>query len=384
MTATLVHSHKTPTGECHLGLLVKRAYRIEPGRRATPLEGRPAIYEEPTYRGDNEEEDSSLVHDADVFCFQKPLTDVLVMGSAHSVKKPALSLEASVRVERAQKTVRVTGDRRIEGGPGRGLSASSPEPFTSMPLAWERAYGGRDRYAEEKRSRGARAKRGLGRSEEDEDLLGSLAYPRNPVGRGFWLDVDRERVIGEALPNLDDPADPVAVDRLFARDELDWIDRPVAAGFGPIDLVVFPRCMFFLLRPDWSPPERPIRELAVGALLPQDLPDRDVLAPPDPRLYCCAPAGLAVCRLRGGERVSLQNLHPKLERLEFDLPGEAPRLLIEPPGAGARELSATLQAVLIEPDEDRVTLTWTGVLPVAGPYPPEVCREMRSAAVFER
>ena len=30
--------------------------------------------------------------------------------------------------------------------------------------------------------------------------------------------------------------DPITPDRLLASDDLDWIDRPSAAGYGPIDM----------------------------------------------------------------------------------------------------------------------------------------------------
>ena len=48
-------------------------------------------------------------------------------------------------------------------------------------------------------------------------------------------------------------------------------------------------------------------------------------------------------------------------------------------GAGSRELSPLLQTVLIEPDDERVTLTWTATLAVAAPYPEEMTRTMLSA-----
>jgi Uncharacterized protein conserved in bacteria (DUF2169) len=95
-----------------------------------------------------------------------------------------------------------------------------------------------------------------------------------------------------------------------------------------------------------------------------------------------APPGLAVCRLEGGERVSLRNLHREHALLEFDLPLAPRRMLLEPPGVAARELLPRLGAVLIEPDRDLVTLTWAGSLEVAAPYPVEMMEAMRHACVW--
>jgi hypothetical protein len=135
----------------------------------------------------------------------------------------------------------------------------------------------------------------------------------------------------------------------------------------------------------FDPPQRPVHELASGAVLQDDLKKKlDLRSVTSPRMYNSAPAGLAVCRLDGGERVSVWNMHARHELLEFDLPDDRPKLLLEPPGVAARELPALLQTVLVEPDEERVTLTWAGVLPVAMPYPGEMIATMRHAAVWSR
>src|SRR6185437_5110108 len=164
----------------------------------------------------------------------------------------------------------------------------------------------------------------------------------------------RERFEGALAPNLEDPTDPVTPERLLSATTLDWIDRPVAACYEPIDPLTFPRSAF-VVRPKFEPPQRPVHELSVGAVLREDLERQlDLRNLTGPRMFNCAPAGLAVCRLEGGERVSVWNMHARHELLEFELPGDRPKLLLEPPGVAARELPALLQTVLVEPDEDRV------------------------------
>jgi hypothetical protein len=160
----------------------------------------------------------------------------------------------------------------------------------------------------------------------------------------------------------------------------------VAACYAPIDAFTFPRAMF-LIPPAFDPPARPVHELLIGALAREDMErklDLRNLIPTDRRMFNAAPAGLAVCRLEGGERVSLWNLHAAHDLLEFDLPADRPKLVLEPPGVAPRELPATLGTVLIEPDEGRVTLTWAGVLAVAAPYPDEMTASMRHAAMWPR
>ena len=381
--ATLLLSGPVPgRGPC-LAIIANRAYRIEPGRRASPLRDEIPVSFEPTYApSSNERAGRRLVEEAHTTALARPLTDVLVRGAARSLRGPVSVVETGVRVGGARKAVRAVGDRRIAVTP-TGLSFSSPEPFVEMPLLWDRGYGGRDQHAERLLAKQERH----GRTGPQYDLAPldpQLLYPRNGAGRGYALDLDRERLEGTLAPNLEDPTDPVTPDRLLSATTGDWIDRPVAACYEPIDLFTFPRAAFFIL-PAFDPPQRPVHELSVGAVLREDLEKKlNLRNLTSPRMFNAAPAGLAVCRLEGAERVSLWNMHAKHEVLELDLPDDRPRLLIEPPGVTARELSPLLQTVLIEPDQDRVTLTWTGVLPVAMPYPDEMVAVMRHGVVWSR
>ena len=47
-------------------------------------------------------------------------------------------------------------------------------------------------------------------------------------------------------------------------------------------------------------------------------------------------------------------------------------------------MSPHLQTVLIEPEEERVTLTWSGKIETAAPFPKEMTRAIRHAATFGR
>ncbi len=380
---TLVLSARLPGVNACLALVANRAYRIEPGRRASPLPDAVAVSTAPTYApSSNEGAGRRLVEEAHASAVGKPLTDVLVRGAARSLRGPVFVVETGVRVGAARKAVRAVGDRYIAIGAG-GLSFSSPQPFVEMPLVWDHAYGGRDQHAEQLFAKHDH-RAPMGGRGELAPLKPQVLYPRNGAGRGYALDLDRERFHGALAPNLEDPTDPVTPDRLLSATTTDWIDRPVAACYEPIDLFTFPRAAFFI-RPKFDDPQRSVHELSSGAVLREDL-DRpfDLRNLGNPRMYNSAPAGLAVCRLEGAERVSLWNMHARHELLELDLPDDRPKLLLEPPGVGTRELAPLLQTVLIEPDLDRVTLTWVGVLPVAMPYPAEMLASMRHAAVWGR
>jgi hypothetical protein len=308
-------------------------------------------------------------HPEDLHGFFKPFTDVVLDGSAHA-PKGATELATGLCVGNASKRVNVVGDRTLRVKADGSVGASRAERFTRMPLSWARAYGGHDRWADvhfERHGSGI-------------ERFGAFAYPRNREGVGYHLDLERGRLDGTPLPNLSDPDDPVEVARLLSQGIGDWMDRPAAAGYGRVERSSFPRCLHYRIGVHATRRERALHEQRLGAIAEADLaPER---GRPDPRAYQCASLGLGSARLAGNERVSLWNLHPRQELVELDLPGERPRLLIEPPGTRTFELEPRLATVLIEPDEDRVTLTWAGSMPVAAVYPEPMCAEMRHAAIW--
>jgi hypothetical protein len=210
-----------------------------------------------------------------------------------------------------EKVLRVFGDR-VWGA----LRSSPPTPFETMPIVYERAFGGVDLRSEH--------------PERDWDW-------RNPVGRGFALSLENAQ--GLPLPNVEDPR------RLVTA----WNHRPPPAGFGPIAGHWQPRVASAGTYDDrWVESRKP--------LLPDDFDDR---------YFQCAPADQQTpAFLRGGEPVTLYNLTPGGGVLSFRLP----RIFLGFETEfydGSREIHRTrnLHSVIIEPDLPRGSLVWHSALP---------------------
>jgi len=112
--------------------------------------------------------------------------DVFVTGKAHAPRGepvPRLRVDLSVG-ERFRRAVEVIGDRRWQKK-RRGLVASDPEPFTEMPLSYDRAFGGS--------------------VQSDE---GEFRFTHNAAGRGVYF--EEEHAENGPLPNLEDPEHLVA------------------------------------------------------------------------------------------------------------------------------------------------------------------------------
>ncbi|QRK12648.1 DUF2169 domain-containing protein [Archangium violaceum] len=245
----------------------------------------------------------------------RPGTDIYLNGHARAQRgHPVKAMDVSLAVGHCHKTVRVFGERLWMSGMV-GLSPSSPLPFESMPLVYERAFGG------------------TARDEEG----GETFEARNPVGRGFY--VSRKQAREQLLPNIEDPQALVT----------SWSDRPPPAGFGPVSRGWQPRLGYAgTYDAAWVENRAP--------LWPKDL---------DPRFFQAATPGLNTgSYLQGGERVLLEGMHHD-GPLAFALPQY--RLLVRSIFSDRQEQRVMrLDALLLEPDAGTFTMMWRAAIPLNG------------------
>jgi hypothetical protein len=251
------------------------------------------------------------------FAPRKPCCDVLLLGSAYAPDgRPLTRVPVGLRVGNMTKRFAVVGDRHWEVGLGR-ISASPPEPFVIRPISYDVAFGGVDN--------------------DHEDFAKHGACMRNPVGRGYRLQLKSEWVDGKPLPNTEE------LNRSVDRPDGDF--APMA--FGPIGRNWEPRYRYAgTYDQDWLD--------KVFPFLPADFDERYYLsAPPDQQLAIPI----------GGPEVTLINLTADGRR-SFKLPDfEAPVHVF--PKKGEREdYKAMLDTIVFEPDQERVTMTWRVARPL--------------------
>jgi hypothetical protein len=256
---------------------------------------------------------SSLQTPSDVSLL-KPGTDVLLCGTAHAPDGRAVAeMNVSLQVGPVQKSLRVFGDRlwRLDG---LRHSISDPEPFETMPLIWERAFGG-----------------------SDQTRAGALVREgRNPVGAGFCLGDGVKQLNGMKLPNLEDPRALISSPG----------DRPPPANFGPV-------------APHWQP-----RELYAGTYGAEWQQRRAPYLPTDfnPRFFQAAPADQIIDgHLKGGEAVAIHGATRSGE-LRFTLPRYHAQAVYRL-NDGEQARPAQLEAVMIHSDELLLTMVWRAVMP---------------------
>lgn len=253
----------------------------------------------------------------------KPRADVLLVGHAYApLGRPTAKLEVGLRVGARQRHIVVFGDRWWHTQGGHPL-ISAPQPFITMPLFYERAFGGQDAASGE-------------------------TFMPNPVGRGFLSQrPDPEQRV--PLPNLEWPGQLIQ----------HWEDHPAPAGFGVYGKNWQPRAGHL-----GSYDEQWQRERAPG-------PPRDFRSD----YFNCAHPDLQIAGyLHGDEPVELVNLTPE-SRLAFRLPGLRPTIRVtrserdeqghsQPDTTRTDTLTLNLDTLCLLPEQRRFYLVWRGHCPI--------------------
>lgn len=243
----------------------------------------------------------------------KRATDVVMLGDAWAEGHSVSEMDVALVVGPVRKTVRVFGDREWRGLSGHTIS--SAVPFARMPLVYERAFGGI--------------------LEIDQDGHPVRMDPRNPLGVGPARLQGSDQATLRRLPNLEDPLHLLQSPR----------DEPPPACFGFVAPSWLPRSGFSGTYDEtWQATRAPF--------LPADF---------DPRFLQVAPPGL-VCPafLQGGEPIYMLGASP-----HGPLHTHVPHCDVEVAVKVARKVESIpmrLQTLLIEPNEQRLGLSFHGAL----------------------
>lgn len=262
---------------------------------------------------------SAPVYEVD-FAPRKPRCDILLLGSAHAPRgRPASRVEVGLRVGNWSKAFAVMGPRQWECGL-TGVGATPPGVFVRQPISYDVAFGGTDLL--------------------HEDPAQHAAFMANPVGRGFHRHMRVEWVEGRPLPATEE------IDHAVRGPDGNY--RPMA--FGPVGRGWDPRHRFAgTYDEEWQQKHFPF--------LPPDF---------DEQYFQAAPLDQQVPLehfRHGPVEVLLANLTPEgLTR--FTIPHLMAPVHVFTRDGEREDHTATLDTVVIEPDEGRFSLTWRMTRPL--------------------
>ncbi|MBX3271625.1 MAG: DUF2169 domain-containing protein [Sandaracinaceae bacterium] len=286
-------------------LVVKATYELQHGVAARIAKAQDTC-SGPRFVDDDP--DLSLVYPGD-FDPLKPTGECFLVGSCHPPGGRARASEVRFKCGAIDKRIAVFGDRHWEGSL-LTRRASDPEPFTSMPLTWERAFGG-------------------------------SGFEPNPFGRGA-SPIETPEGSRHPLPNLERPG--ALLDGPGAR--------PDPAVVSPIHPTAAARLRLAGTYDEaWQRDRFPY--------YPVDLhPDYFLSAPPDQRMRTY---------WAGTETIGLGHLHPEHAWLECRLPGLRPRAFVERDRAAAGkldEIHLKLDTIVVDAERLRVICLHRGLFAV--------------------
>ncbi|WP_170319773.1 DUF2169 family type VI secretion system accessory protein [Polyangium spumosum] len=369
--ATRQVSTQNEEDQFELVVLAKRTYSITSAGRCVPADAQLPLVEEPR---DEPDAPDLLAHDSDLWPIKR-FTDVVVRGHAHA-PRAASTFEAAIAVGRVERKVLVVGDRRASLSIRGRLVFSPPAPVESVPLRYDRAYGGRDRVAEEKWGNPFALFRAYFQSPASADQASPYVYPRNAAGRGYLMEPTREAVDALVLPNLEDPTDPLTPERIVVGSPTRWHLMPLPRSFGFVHPGWFPRVGYLGFIAPYDSVGVPFQEVARGEALSEAT--RGLLLPPrySVRFFNGASLGLQLPFVSPGERCVLTNLMKGAPSFAFDLPRERPKLWADGRNGKLVETDPVIYTLVIEPDERRLTVLWRGAARAPRRYADEELAKM--------
>jgi hypothetical protein len=358
-----------------IGVIAKRTYVVRDGQCEVADEQVPLV-EVPQVDPDTD----ALMHDVDIV-LNRTAVDVVIRGKARAPGRRTFDVRA--RVAALDRVVRVFGDRRCYRDPAGNIRFSNPSPIEEIDVGWASAYGGVDEAA--------LAKHGdplepyfKSQKIAYRPRFGSYAYPRNRAGKGYLVEATPEALDACRLPNLEDPAHLLTPERLAIGRPLWWPAGPPPASFGWQAYTSFPRMGMLGLAPQFDRERFAVEtfpEVASGVLKPAAIAlDAGHGERLDVAVAQQSAVGMRTPEVAPGAPIELQGLHPKLPSWSFVVPAEAPRMAIEIPRAGVIELVPRIRTVLLEPELDRLSLTWVGEHVEATPPGPGATAKIRFQA----
>ena len=307
----------TPEGAGRLSVIVKATFAV-----ASDQVVRLAEKQLPVFTADRHEGDDPLAPvrlESDMAPF-KPRSDVVLVGHAYApFGRPVAEIDVRLRVGPLEKRIRVFGDRTWQFPTALMLTPkiSSPVPFVTMPLEYDRAFGGIDAAAA-----------------RDCDA--------NLIGRGFIGAKTEASIHEKPLPNLEDPSELIN----------SWKSRPKPAGFG------------FYGR-GWMP------RLAYGGTYDEKHRKQRAPAYPadfSPAFFNGAHPDLQLDGyLQGDEDVELVHLLPQTA-MRFRLPGVRPTISVRRRASRSAQadesVAGSLDTLVLMPDEGLCYAVFRSVFPL--------------------
>ena len=332
-----------------ISVVAKRTFEVLPSGACELAARQAALFVKPK----TDPVHGGVFHESDILPF-KASTDFVVLAKAYG--NGARHMQAGIKMGRYRWDYDVSGTRRCLRGYNGKIVFSEPEPFETLWLCYENAYGGVDTSLTPQR----------------QPLLDRLgpppgAYPRNPVGKGYVVHGDPTVLESLELPNVEHPSFRVTPDNLVAGSVERWWAQPLPWACDWFAKDWYPRASFYGALPEHLPiDDRGMVEVRSGWVEPYQVErfaKSELADSLDRRLADAASPAMVLPSLQGDETIQLRGMTPS-GRLDVSLPSHRPRMHIRLDGRD-HEVIPVPHRIVLGVEQRKVSIVWHGALPLS-------------------
>lgn len=355
-----------------LSLIVKKEYNFNDNGLCVSGNEPPKFIDNYCYYENNAE---LLEDDFELIPF-KLFTDIVIKGNAYNPDINTSNFQAVVQVADQLNTIQVIGNRKVFYN-GTKLKFTDPENIEKIPLRYDYAYGGRDQGAVDNIPK--LDEEYLKLLPKDIDLYGDTFYnyPRNPQGKGYVVESNKNFIETLELPNLEDCDDQLTPDNLIVGNLEMWHKMPLPRCTDWMPNSFFPRIAYTGLFENFLTPKYQLKEVLKGwADKSLFHSTRDNLFEFNYRFTNAASYGLQLPYIKRQEKIWLKNIHPRIKDFVLTLPKDSPSIWVDGRKGKLLETRPVIHAVVVKPDENKLSIIWRGSGPALRPYFPDELKTM--------
>jgi hypothetical protein len=345
-----------------LAVIVKQTYTIERDGNCTLAEEQIPLTEDvEMYQHNN----SILQADLDIYV-QKKYTDIILKGHARNYDNAGKFI-AEIIIGNTRHTIAVQGNQKVYLDDRNKIQFSEIEKIEKVPLRYDFAYGGKDTEAEKQMQMPA------------PELLTSLPeinlyadspfrYPRNPEGKGYLVEKSKAMIEQLEIPNLQDPEHLLTPDNILVGDYNRWIEMPLPYATDWVNPAWVPRIIYTGLVEYPHTKTAGIKEMQKKWISPNLYDKKDPAKDFNYRFFNGGHYALQTPLDNPVRECTLINIHQVNKKFTIKLPYMKPKIWVDGRKGTLKETIPVMHSIIIEPDENRLSMVWCGRASALRPY----------------
>ncbi len=321
-----------------------------------------------------EHNENLLKNEYDLYPFKK-YCDIILKGNAHN-HKSLKQFISEINIGDSGHQMLIQGNQKPYLDQSGKIKFSDIEDVEKIPLQFDYAYGGRDLEAEKKIE--IENYELLQKTDPSLDLLAGnpYRYARNPEGKGFIVEYNKTMIDQLELPNIQDPDHLITPENIVLKNPDNWLYMPVPAATDWVSPVWFPRLAYAGLMQFENVNTKALKEVKSNVLESDIFVNKPLGKNANIRFTNGALPALQVRNEIVPKYCQLINIHPSAPKFNIKFPDLRPKIWVDGRNGKLLETYPVIHTILLEPDDNRLSIIWRGSAPALRPYLDEELKNM--------